>query len=94
MNNYKNIQDTLKTNTWLKQQGLNPNTCTNPDLEANFIRAKAATHNLLRIGTQLLSTQEQKQLEQFRSTSQATPRQIFQILNLNKRIKRQLYKQV
>ena len=94
MNNYKNIQDINKTNQWLKLQGLNPKTFINPDIDANFIRAKAATHNLLRLGSDFLTTDELKALQGFRNRTKATPKQIFQVLNLNKRIKRQLHKQV
>ena len=94
MNNYKNTKDTNQTNKWLKLQGLNPQKCINPDLDANFIRAKAATHNLLRLGSDFLTNDELKLLRIFRNKAQATQKQIFQVLNLNKRIKRQLHKQV
>ncbi len=94
MNNYQNTQATNQTNKWFKSQGLNPIKCINPDIEANFIRAKAATHNLLRLGSDFLTNEELKLLRIFRNKAQATQKQIFQILNLNKRIKRQLHKQV
>ena len=94
MNQYKNTQDTHKTNQWLKLQGLNPKQCFNPDIDANFIRAKAATHNLLRLGSDFLTADELKALQLFRNKARATPKQIFQVLNLNKRIKRQLHQQV
>ncbi len=94
MNNYKNTQATNQTNKWFKSQGLNPKKCINPDIEANFIRAKAATYNLLRLGSDFLTSEELKLLRIFRNKAQATQKQIFQVLNLNKRIKRQLHKQV
>lgn len=94
MNNYQNTQATNQTNKWFKSQGLNPKKCINPDLDSNFIRAKAATHNLLRLGSDFLTNEELKLLKIFRNKAQATQKQIFQILNLNKRIKRQLHKQV
>jgi hypothetical protein len=94
MNSYKNTKATNQTNKWFKSQGLNPKKCINPDLDPNFIRAKAATHNLLRLGSDFLTNKELKLLRIFRNKAQATQKQIFQILNLNKRIKRQLHKQV
>lgn len=92
MNNYKNTQDTNQTNKWIKLQGLNPKKIINPDLDSNFIRAKAATHNLLRLGSDFLTTNDLKLLYKFHNKQKATQKQIFQILNLNKRIKRQLHK--
>lgn len=94
MNNYTNTKAINQTNKWFKSQGLNPKKCINPDLEANFIRAKAATHNLLTLGADFLTNDELNLLRIFRNKAQATQKQIFQILNLNKRIKRQLHKQV
>lgn len=94
MNYYRNIKDTEQTNIWLKQQGLNPKKCINPDLEANYVRAKVATHNLLRLGSEFLTNSELELLRKFRNKTKATPKQTFQVLNLNKRIKRHLYKQV
>lgn len=94
MNHYKNAKDTKKTNGWFKQQGLNPSKCINPDFNLNFIRAKAATHKLLTLGAEFLTPAEIKLLNKFRIKPKATQKQIFQILNLSKRIKRQLYKQV
>ena len=94
MNYYKSAKDTEKTNNWFKQQGLNPTKCINPDLSTNFICAKAATNKLLKLGADFLTTEEIKLLNKFRIKSKATQKQIFQVLNLNKRIKRQLHKQV
>lgn len=94
MNYYKNVKDIKATNNWFKQQGLNPTKCINPDFSPNFIRAKAATNKLLNLGTDFLTTEEIKLLNKFRIKPKATQKQIFQVLNLNKRIKRQLHKQV
>ena len=94
MNYYKNVKDIKATNNWFKQQGLNPTKCINPDLSTNFIRAKAVTHKLLNLGADFLTAEEIKLLNKFRIKPKATQKQIFQVLNLNKRIKRQLHKQV
>ena len=90
---YKTLKDMKLRDSWLKANGYNPNTFFNPDLEANFIRAKAAVKNLLKY--QYLLTQEQiAQLNSFPlNKNKATPRQIFQALNLNKKIRRQLHRQ-
>jgi hypothetical protein len=94
MNHSKNAKDTRKTNDWFKQQGLNPIKCINPDFDSNFIRAKVATHKLLTLGTEFLTPEEINLLNQFRIKPKATRKQIFQILNLNKRIKRHFHKKV
>jgi len=93
MNNYKNFKDSLLTDQWFRSQGLNPNTCTNPDLDAKFTQAKRATHHLLKFHKDLLTAEQVQQVESFKlKKNQASSRQIFGILNLYKKIRRQLHR--
>ena len=92
MNTFKNIKDTLVTDQWFRSQGLNPRTCTNPDLDAKFTQAKRAAHHLLLFYKDLLSNEQIRQVEEFNSKkNKATARQIFGILNLYKKISRQIH---
>ena len=92
MNTYKNIKDTLATDQWFRSQGLNPRTCTNPDLDAKFTQAKRAAHHLLQSHRDLLANEQIRQVEEFNSKkNKATARQIFGILNLYKKIRRQIH---
>jgi len=93
MNVYKNSKDTAQTDAWFRSQGLNPHKCTNPDLGSNFIRAKASTSKLLRHYKEHLNPQQIKQLNTFTNKVQATSKQIFSILNLYKKIRRQVHRQ-
>lgn len=89
---YQTIRDMQLRNQWLKKNGYNPSTFFNPDLDVLFIRAKAAIRNLLDHGWEFLSPEELALLIQYQSKKRLTNRQIYQILNLNKRIKRLLYR--
>jgi hypothetical protein len=92
MNTYKNIKDTLATDKWFRSQGLNPRTCTNPDLDGKFTQAKRAAHHLLQSHRDLLANEQIRQVEEFNSKkNKATARQIFGILNLYKKIRRQIH---
>jgi hypothetical protein len=91
---YQTIKDIKRRDTWLKVHGYNPGTFFDPDLDCNFVRAKAATKKLLKLGSDFLTANDLKLLYKFHKKQKATQKQIFQILNLNKRIKRQLHKQV
>ncbi len=94
MNSYKSLKDSTATDQWFRSQGLNPYKCVNPDLEAKFILAKRAAHCLLQEHGLLLDEVQLKQAQAFNlKQTKATARQIFEVLNLYKKIRRQKYKQ-
>jgi len=94
MNSYKTLKDSTATDSWFRSQGLNPDKCINPDLEAKFIVAKRAAHSLLQEHGPLLDDAQLKQLQAFKyKQTKATTRQIFGVLNLYKKIRRQKHRQ-
>ena len=94
MNSYKTLKDSTATDRWLRSQGLNPDKCINPDLEAKVILAKRAAHCLLQEHGQLLDDVQLKQVQAFHlKQTKATARQIFGVLNLYKKIHRQKHRQ-
>jgi hypothetical protein len=94
MNSYKNLKDSTATDQWFRSQGLNPHKCINPDLEAKFVLAKRATHSLLQEHGVLLDEVQLKQVQAFNlKQTKATARQIFKVLNLYKKIRRQKHRQ-
>ena len=94
MNSYKNLKDSTATDRWFRSQGLNPYMCIDPDLEAKFILAKRAAHCLLQEHRVLLDEAQLRQAQAFNSKqTQATARQIFGVLNLYKKIRRQKHRQ-
>jgi hypothetical protein len=94
MNSYKTLKDSTATDRWFRSQGLNPFKCVNPDLEAKFVLAKRAAHCLLREHGLLLGEAQLKQVQLFNSKqTKATARQIFGVLNLYKKIRRQKHRQ-
>ena len=86
------MKDTAATDQWLRSQGLNPRTCTNPDLNEKFTQAKRAAHHLLKTHKELLNQQQRDQIKVFQlKQTKATFRQIIQILKLYKKIRRQIH---
>ena len=95
MNSYKTLKDTAATDQWFRLQGLNPNKCIDPELEAKFVMAKRAAHCLLQEYGLLLDKVQIKQLQEFKlKQTKATARQIFGVLNLYKKIRRQKHRQI
>ena len=93
MNSYKTLKDSTATDRWFRSQGLNPQKCINPDLEAKFILAKRAAHCLLQEYGQLLDEAQLRQAQAFNLRhNKATARQIFGVLNLYKKIRRQKHR--
>ena len=93
MNDYKNLKDSAATDHWFRSQGLNPNKCINPDLEAKFVMAKRAAHCLLQEYGLLLNEAQLKQVQAFHlKQTKATAKQIFGVLNLYKKIRRQKHR--
>ena len=76
---------------WLKANGYNPCTFFNPDLEITYVRAKAACKQLLDDCFDLLTLEQIELLEAFKNKS--SQKRIYQVLNLYKKIRRQLHKQ-
>ena len=94
MNSYKNLKDSSATDRWFRSQGLNPCKCVNPDLEAKFILAKRAAHCLIQEHGLLLDETQRKQVQALHlKQTKATARQIFRVLNLYKKIRRQKNRQ-
>ena len=94
MNSYKTLKDSTATDQWFRSQGLNPDKCINPDLEAQFVLAKRAAHCLLQEHELLLDEAQLRQLQAFNlKQTKATARQIFGVLNLYKKIRRQKNRQ-
>ena len=94
MNSYKNLKDSTATDQWFRSQGLNPHNCINPDLDAKFILARRAAHCLLQDHGLLLDKVQLKQVQAFNlRQTKTTARQIFGVLNLYKKIRRQKYRQ-
>lgn len=94
MNSYKNLKDSAATDQWFRSQGLNPNKCINPDLEAKFILAKRAAHCLLGKYGRLLDEAQLNLVQSFNlKQTKATARQIFGVLNLYKKIRRHKHRQ-
>ena len=91
MQSYQTIQDMKLRDAWLKANGYNPGTFFNPDLQANYIRAQASASRLLVQHRHLLTIEQIELLEAFNRKS--TQRHIYQVLNLSKKIHRQIHRQ-
>jgi len=92
MQSYQTIKDMKLRDAWLKANGYSPNTFFNPDLEINQIRAKAASKQLINDCFDLLTQEQIELLQAFNKRS--TQRRMYQVLNLYKKIRRQLHKQI
>jgi len=94
MNSYQTLKDSTATDQWFRSQGLNPYKCINPDLEAKFVLAKRAAHCLIQAHGLLLNEAQLKQVKAFNlKQTKATAKQIFEVLNLYKKIRRQKHRQ-
>ena len=91
MQSYQTIKDMKLRDSWLKTNGHNPYTFFNPDLEINDIRAKAACKQLLDDCFDLLTFEQIELLQAFKN--KPTQKRIYQVLNLYKKIRRQLHRQ-
>jgi len=92
MQSYRTIKDIKLRDTWLITNGYNPSTFFSPDFQTDYIRAKAASKKLVNDCFDLL-TQEQIEIVQA-FNSKATQKRIYQVLNLYKKIHRQLHRQI
>ena len=92
MQSYQTIKDMKLRDSWLKTNGYNPCTFFHPDLETNCIRAKAACKQLLDDCIDLLTQEQIELLQAFKNKS--TQKRIYQVLNLYKKIRRQLHRQI
>ena len=94
MNSYQTLKDSTATDQWFRSQGLNPQKCINPELEVKFVLAKRAAHCLLQEYGLLLGEAQLRQVQAFNlKQTKATARQIFGVLNLYKKIRRQKHRQ-
>ena len=92
MQSYQTIKDMKLRDHWLKANGYNPCNFFNPDLKTNYIRAKAASKQLLNDCFDLLTHKQIELLQAFKN--KATQKLIYQVLNLYKKIRRQLHRQI
>jgi len=92
MQSYRTIKDIKLRDTWLKANGYSPNTFFNPDVQADFIRAKAASKQLVNDCFDLLTPEQIELIQAFNRKS--TQRHMYQVLNLYKKICRQLHRQI
>ena len=91
MQSYRTIKDIKLRDAWLKANGYSPNTFFNPDVQADYIRAKAASKQLINDCFDLLTQEQIELLQAFNKRS--TQRQMYQVLNLYKKVRRQLHRQ-
>jgi len=83
------------TDQWLKNQGIDPSRFTQQEI--NHLRAKIITHELLTRHRHLLDALQIELLEGFKVKTKEpkyrpTDREIFQILNLGKKVYRRIYR--
>lgn len=90
MQSYRTIKDIKLRDSWLKANGYNPSTFFDPNIDTNYVRAQAASKQLLANHKYLLTTEQIELLEAFDKKS--TIRQMYQVLNLSKKIRRQLHR--
>ncbi len=91
MQSYRTIKDMKLRDHWLKSNGYNPRNFFNPDLEVDLVRALAASKQLLEDCKDLLTLEQIELIKDF--NIKATPRRMYQVLNLYKKIRRQLHRQ-
>ena len=83
------------TDQWLKNQGLDPASFTQEEI--NLLRARIITHELLIQQRHLLDVLQIEQLEAFKiglnnSRWKPTNKAIFQVLNIGKKVHRRIYR--
>jgi hypothetical protein len=91
MQSYRTIKDMKLRDHWLKSNGYNPRNFFNPDFEVDLVRALAASKQLLEDCKDLLTIEQIELIKDF--NKKATPRRMYQVLNLYKKIRRQLHRQ-
>jgi hypothetical protein len=92
MQSYQTIKDIKLRDAWLKANGYNPSTFFSPDLEVDLVRASAASKQLLSDCFDLLTPEQIELVQAF--NKKATQKRIYQVLNLYKKIRRQLHRQI
>ena len=90
MQSYRTIKDIKLRDTWLKANGYNPSTFFSPDLEVDLVRAIAASKQLFNDCMDLLTPEQIELIQAF--NSKATKKRMYQVLNLYKKIRRQLHR--
>ena len=83
------------TDQWLKNKGIDPSRFTQQEI--NHLRAKIIAHELLTGHRHLLDALQIELLEGFKARTKEpkyrpTDREIFQILNLGKKVHRRIYR--
>ena len=90
MQSYQTIKDMKLRDRWLKSNGYNPRNFFNPDLEVDLVRAIAASKQLLEDCKDLLTLEQIELIKDF--NQKVTLRRMYQVLNLYKKIHRQLHR--
>lgn len=93
--NTPTIKTDFYTDLWLKNQGIDPARFTQQEI--NHLRAKIITHELLTRHRHSLDALQIELLEGFKARTKEskhgpTDREIFQILNLGKKVHRRIYR--
>jgi hypothetical protein len=91
MQSYQTIKDMTLRDRWLKSNGYNPRNFFNPDLDVDLVRALAASKQLLEDCKDLLTIEQIELIKDL--NKKATPQRMYQVLNLYKKIRRQLHRQ-
>ncbi len=91
MQSYKTIKDMKLRDRWLKSNGYNPSSFFSPDIKIDLLRAMAASKRLLGEFASVLTQKQIELLEVF--NNRPTQKRIYQVLNLYKKIRRQLHRQ-
>lgn len=91
MQSYQTIRDMKLRDAWLKARGYNPGDFFSPDIAVEYVRAKAASRMLLVNYSHLLDDKQLRQCQQLNRKS--TKREVFQVLNLYKKMQRQAHRQ-
>ena len=91
MQSYRTIKDVKLRDHWLRSNGYNPRNFFNPDLDVDLVRALAASKQLLEDCKDLLTIEQIELIKDL--NKKATPRRMYQVLNLYKKIRRQLHRQ-
>ncbi len=91
MQSYQTIKEMKLRDNWLKAHGYNPGDFFSPDIAVEYVRAKAANRMLLANYSHMLDDKQLRQCQ--RLNLKSTKKEVFQVLNLYKKIQRQAHRQ-
>jgi hypothetical protein len=89
-----------KTNTWLRENGIQPKQFRDWDIDTHLLQAQKIAHNLLRHHGKLLGQNEVETLNTFiksmpspRSRNKLTKASCYKVMNIGTAVNRKLFKQ-